>query len=267
MSDISSILAPAESEPFARPRRGLKFEDCQFYHTMDIPGVGTVKGFGDGNWDLRGCLDPMLGGIDYAGKRVLEVGPASGQLTFEMERRGADVVAVDVPHDHEWDSIPLPANQDRWQRGSKAGWTPQTNAWWFAHEHFNSRARMVYVSGGALDRASLGAFDVAVMANVLLHTRDHLKTVENCARKTTGRIVIVEQWHPDLEHTGLPLCCLKGLASRPDNWNDWFRFSSAYFVRHLEILGFGNFWVTRFSAPWNGMPIEYFTLVASRLNA
>jgi predicted nicotinamide N-methyase len=38
-------------------------------------------------------VDPYLGNFDFVGKRVLDVGAASGFLTFEMEKRGAEVVA------------------------------------------------------------------------------------------------------------------------------------------------------------------------------
>jgi len=40
--------------------------------------------------------------------RVLEIGPASGFLTFEMEKRGADVISVEVTDEHGWDFVPYP---------------------------------------------------------------------------------------------------------------------------------------------------------------
>jgi hypothetical protein len=92
------------SSAFALPRDGVKLEDCDFYHTVEIPGQGVVRG----QWDLPQHVDEYLGGYRFAGKRVLEIGPASGFLTFEMERRGADVVALDVPDDPGWDFVPYP---------------------------------------------------------------------------------------------------------------------------------------------------------------
>ena len=53
---------------------------------MEIPGHGLVTG----QWDLRGGVDDYLGKVAFAGQRVLEIGPASGFLTFEMEKRGAE---------------------------------------------------------------------------------------------------------------------------------------------------------------------------------
>lgn len=77
---------------FAEPPTVSDLRDCLFYHTMDIPGVGTVEGW----FDLRGSVDQYLGYVPLGAKRVLEIGPASGFLTFYMESQGAEVVAVDV---------------------------------------------------------------------------------------------------------------------------------------------------------------------------
>ena len=54
---------------------------------MDLPGLKKV---GKG-WDLRRTIDAYLGHFDFRGKRALDVGTASGFLTFEMERRGSGV--------------------------------------------------------------------------------------------------------------------------------------------------------------------------------
>ena len=86
------------------PPQGIGLADCDFYHSMIIPGVGEIIGL----WDLRQTVDDYLGRIDFAGKRVLEIGPASGFLTIEMERRGADVVAVELREGVGWDFVPFP---------------------------------------------------------------------------------------------------------------------------------------------------------------
>jgi O-methyltransferase len=57
-------------------------------------------------WDLRGKTDEYLGGIDLRGRGVLEIGPASGCLTVEMERAGADVTAIELPPEASWDVVP-----------------------------------------------------------------------------------------------------------------------------------------------------------------
>jgi hypothetical protein len=86
---------------FATPLKVEDVADCYFYHTMELPGHGVMKG----DWDLRGGVDDYLGKVAFAGQRVLEIGPASGFLTFEMEKRGAAVVSVEVTAEHGWDFV------------------------------------------------------------------------------------------------------------------------------------------------------------------
>src|SRR5262249_27999058 len=100
MTQVSPV-APADSI-YAAPRDVDDLAHCQFYHTMEIPGHGVVQG----EWDLRGGVEEYLGGVDLGGKRVLEMGSASGFLTFEMEKRGADVVALDLSEEQLWDYVP-----------------------------------------------------------------------------------------------------------------------------------------------------------------
>jgi predicted nicotinamide N-methyase len=40
------------------------------------------------------------------GKRVLEIGTASGFLCFTMERMGAEMVAYDLSGGQDWDIVP-----------------------------------------------------------------------------------------------------------------------------------------------------------------
>lgn len=67
-------------------------KDCFFYHTIDLKTGETVYG----NWDIRGREDAYFGSADFRGKTVLDVGSASGFLTFAMEDRGAEVTSLDL---------------------------------------------------------------------------------------------------------------------------------------------------------------------------
>jgi hypothetical protein len=66
---------------FAVAQRVEDVADCYFYHTVELPGYGVING----DWDLRRGVDDYLGKVAFAGQRVLEIGPASGFVTFEME--------------------------------------------------------------------------------------------------------------------------------------------------------------------------------------
>src|SRR3954471_8250442 len=79
--------------PFETPRDIRRVEDCHFYHTLDLPGIGVVEGM----WDLRGRFDDYIGGVNLRDKTVLDVGTGNGFLTFEAEKRGArEVISFDI---------------------------------------------------------------------------------------------------------------------------------------------------------------------------
>src|SRR5271165_1314532 len=92
----------AASFEYVKPWPVPDIKDCYFYHRMDIPGLEEVKS----SWDLRGCIGPYLGDYDFKGKRVLDVGSASGFLTYSMEKAGAEVVSFDMATGAQWDVVP-----------------------------------------------------------------------------------------------------------------------------------------------------------------
>jgi hypothetical protein len=80
------------------PRR----DDCLFYHSFTLP-EGDIAGM----WDLRAQPRRYLGEVDFSGRSVLEVGPASGFLSFHMEAAGAQVTCLEPPMSYLWDVVPL----------------------------------------------------------------------------------------------------------------------------------------------------------------
>ena len=215
---------------FAEPLKVENVADCYFYHTMELPGHGVMNG----DWDLRRAVDEYLGKVGFAGQRVLEIGPASGFLAFEMEKRGADVVSVEVTAEHGWDFVPYPASKLEEVFGPRQIVMQRLrNSYWFSHAAQNSKAKVYYGDVYNLP-ASLGEFDIAVMGSVLLHCRDPLRIVEQCGKKAR-LLIIVDMFHPDLE--GAPVC---RLAPTPQNflWHTWWHFSTQFFTQFLAVMGF-----------------------------
>src|SRR5258708_35768084 len=64
------------------------------YHSIELPDGGVLPGLQTID-HLRWRLDHFGLPADLRGKRVLDVGAWDGWFSFECERRGADVVAVD----------------------------------------------------------------------------------------------------------------------------------------------------------------------------
>jgi 2-polyprenyl-3-methyl-5-hydroxy-6-metoxy-1,4-benzoquinol methylase len=81
-------VVPDRAQLLAAPRFIERLEDCFFYHAMELPGFGLIPA----HWDLRGRFDDYVGGVEVAGKSILDIGTATGFLSFEAEKRGASRV-------------------------------------------------------------------------------------------------------------------------------------------------------------------------------
>jgi len=249
---------------FAAPRRFEGLESCDFYHTMDVPGFGLVRGI----WDLRGYVDRYLGDMSFAGKRVLEIGPASGFLTIEMEKRGASIVAIEIPDEAEWDFVPYPSYiMDPVYAPRRQHMARIKNSWWLTHAAYRSKAEIVYTDVYKLPN-ELGIFDIAVMGLVLLHCHSPFQIIEQCAKRANS-IVITDFYDPGLE--GRPICKLLP-DSRNRIWDTWWAFSTDIITQFLGIIGFTSISVSTYNGPklYGSCASEQpslFTITASKDNS
>jgi SAM-dependent methyltransferase len=259
MNRSEDLVLP--NELFAAPRRIESPGECLFYHTLDIPGHGTIPGF----WDIRGNEAQYLGNVLFKGKRVLEVGPASGQLSFFMERQGAEVVSVEAADESDWelywdvyDEVPDDLLYE--EAVARDGLERIKNSYWFGHRVFNSNARVHYGNAAALP-SELGTFDASVIACALLHNKHPLRILESCARVTRETMIIVEPVR-EYQTSQTPIEFLQTGENRW--WETWWGFSPKYFVSLLRTMGFPYSRVSFHTQIGFGEPNDLFTVVASR---
>jgi len=255
-----------ESQLYQQPLKIDSVDECNFYHSTEIPGVGLVEG----QWDLRQGYDEYIGGYDFTGKRVLEIGPATGFLTFQIEKTATEVVAVELPMDRSfWNAVPY--EKLGLARGRDKGWTEvekqfhehiarMRNGFWFCHDKFGSKARVYHGSAENLPE-SLGEFDVLVLASILLHSRSPVAILESCARLVTDTIIITE-FHDASLGEG-PVCSLVPTAGN-NAWDTWWRFTPRFFTQFLEVLGFTEHRVTFHQQLADETPLNMFTVISSR---
>jgi SAM-dependent methyltransferase len=222
---------------FAEPRRVESPDECFFYHVMDLPGVGLV---GE-QWDLRPTIDEYLGHFDFQGKRTLDVGAASGFLTFEMEKRGASVVSFDLGETVDWDIVPYQVGLDieivaEEKRKSRER---LLNAYWLAHQLLDSSARAYYGNIYQLP-IDLGPFDVVVLGAILLHLRDPFQALLSASKLSRDALIVT-----DLTFDS-PSPVMKFLPDpRSGSADTWWGISEKCMAAMIQILGFGPPIVTR----------------------
>src|ERR1700728_2482032 len=157
--DYLGQLEPAFQAALSKRREGADLTDFVWYHAFELRD-GTVL---PGVWDLRGHEADYLGGVDLAGKRVLELGPATGALSFYMERMGAEVVSFEAGFDVSIDTLPVQGDEQPEEPLRVMQETIDRNhdGWWYLDRTLGSSAR--FVQGGIYDMpGDLGNFELPV---------------------------------------------------------------------------------------------------------
>jgi SAM-dependent methyltransferase len=224
-----------ESPRFAAPRHVERIEDCYFYHTMDVPGFGTVHG----HWDLRGRFDDYVGGVEVTGKSVLDVGTATGFLSFEAEQRGAArVVSHDMSDVRQQTLVPF---RDKIYYRDRDAWAAEyapyierwQNAYWLCHRLLGSRAEVFY--GDVYDLPpALGIFEVAIVGSLLEHLSNPIGALASVARLTSETLVLITPLWESEER----LARFEPRADNPAQDYTWWTYSLGLYREVLAILGF-----------------------------
>ena len=256
-----------EIGPYVEPKRGIHLQDTTFYHLLDLPGL-RERPWG---WDLRGDEAAYLGKYNFAGKRVLEFGPASGGLTFWMERQRAEIVAVDLSPDIDktsWDLLILPEDDVAQMKAAQIrGNQRLTNGFWYVHEQFNSNAKLVYGTAYRVP-TEIGRFDVVTLCSVLEHLRDPIGALENALNFTDNAIIITNIAphfiSKDLQKLPLAYFMPDRARRHPHGGWDWWHFSPEVYVRYLDLKGFKIISNTTHSYKRFDGPQKVFTIVAER---
>jgi tRNA (mo5U34)-methyltransferase len=199
-------------------------EDGGWYHTIELaPGIVTR-----GMFDHRPYVDRYGLPASLAGKRVLEVGTFEGFWAFELERRGAEVVALDVPRIQQLDWPPR-------QRPAEDG--PRGERFQLAAE---ARESKVAWKGTTIYEATPeelgGTFDLVFCGSVLIHLRDPALALERMAGLCHGNLILAEEYSRKLEWVpGLLLSEFKSGAHMT-----WWRPTTRTWKSIVRVAGFDD---------------------------
>lgn len=235
-----------------------KREDCFFYHSLDLPLEQTT-----GIWDLRAQPSAYLGDVAFKDLSVLEIGPASGFLSFWMEGEGARVTALEPSMAHLWDIVPFDGfDTPTWRTKFSASIEQVRNSFWYAHQALGSNVRMIEADPYAIPELA-GQFDVGVLGSVLLHSRKPFDLIQSVAKRVGKTMVITELYNPSL---GPEAVCLFQPHRGVEQVDTWWQFSPQFFVSALGLLGFAKAKVIFHTQeqPGEKRSVSMFTVVCER---
>jgi tRNA (mo5U34)-methyltransferase len=226
-----------------------------WYHTIDL-GHGIVT---PGIYDHRPYLHHYHLPDNLAGKRVLDIGAASGFFSFEFERRGAEVTATDLPAWFDHDFGPNYRADQTVETGQIYLHQPIQIAKAILRSKINQKYLNIY---DITPETVGGVFDLVFCGSLLIHLTDPIKALWRIASVTGNKAVIATVIMPDADSR--PLALLAG--ERGDSW--WLP-NRTCLERMVVFAGFlGLEWVGDFvlnyrdgsPGPYHGVLHAYNTL-------
>jgi len=153
-------------------RRALEENPRLWYHTIELaPGLVTP-----GFIDLRDTAERVLPD-DLSGRRCLDVGTFDGFWAFEMERRGAEVVAIDLERIELAEFPPLRRGKLE-ERREREGFELGTG-FRLAAEAIRSEVTRIGCNVYDLTPEAIGGpVDLAFNGATLTHLRDPVRALE-----------------------------------------------------------------------------------------
>src|SRR5215469_7514169 len=187
-------IAAADAGYAKRVRQLAESVQSRFrYHSIELPDGSVLPGLQPVE-HLRRRLELFRLPEDLRGKRVLDIGAWDGWFSFECERRGANVVAVDC--------IPLDTFLE-------------------AKELLQSKVEYLTLDVNELSARRLGKFDIVLFFGVLYHLRHPLLGLEKVTELSTD-LVLIESFVIEREQRQIPAVmefyeCTE-LGGQVDNW-------------------------------------------------
>lgn len=177
-----AAVPPRRSEQASRSELLEQASRHPWYHCLELaPGYVT-----DGMFDLRPYVSRYGLPDRMDGMRALDVGTWDGFWAFEMERRGAEVVALDLDDEQLLD---WPPRRRPEQTSGRRG-----EGFRLASQMFGSTVQRVDRSIYEASPQELGTFDLIMCGSVLMHLRDQLLALERIAALCRGTLISAEEY-------------------------------------------------------------------------
>ncbi|MCJ2136714.1 class I SAM-dependent methyltransferase [Methylobacterium sp. J-026] len=235
MMTVRGRIQSSELAPYEPRQSQADLKDCFFYHTMNFRDGSVAQGA----WDLRGRFSDYIGHVSLNGCRVLDVGTASGFLSFSAEQAGAcEVVSFDQDTAKRQHLLPFAGSlymvdHASWVRNHDHAMQAWKNAYWYTHADQVSNTKVVY--GDVYDLpAGIGVFDVVILGAILEHLGDPVRAIGSVSKICTTRLVINTDYICGEE----PMARFNGSPNFPDHNYIFWTYTIGTYRRILQICGF-----------------------------
>jgi tRNA (mo5U34)-methyltransferase len=217
-------------------------DECDWYHVLEL-GDGIVT---DGFFDIRSQLYKYCIPEDLTGKRILDIGRASGFFSFEFERRGGDVTATDLPSSLEKEFVGGELTREVWKRWILERHVPSDMGsdqlgsrmdFFLARAILKSNVKPICLKLNDLspERFDGQKFDIVFVGSVLNHVKDPAGALEKIFATTSDLCILANPYDPD-DNSNIPRMRLIGRSA--PSLTTWWMPNLACLKELLYCVGF-----------------------------
>ena len=191
---------------------GLRAELARlgWYHSLELPGGHVIPGLQTLD-QLRTRIARFPIPQDLTGKRVLDIGAWDGWFSFEMERRGASVVALD---------------------------STRQETFFEARRLLDSKVEYVVEDVCRVNPRDLGQFDIVLFFGVLYHLKHPLLALEKVFELTTWMACIESLVIDDPPTNAAPVMEFYEGTELAGGFDNWVGPNTACLMAFCRAAGF-----------------------------
>ncbi|HVW86725.1 MAG TPA: class I SAM-dependent methyltransferase, partial [Bryobacteraceae bacterium] len=192
-------------------RQIARLSKLGWYHSIELPGGGVIEGHQSIEQQRR-RIGQFPIPEDLRGKRVLDIGAWDGWFSFEMERRGADVMAVDS------------TKNTRLLEAKKL-----------------LRSRIEYRIGDIcrLTAKDIGTFDIVLFLGVLYHVKHPVLALENVCGMCRD-MACIESFVTDPDPNTIPQMEFYETTELRGQLDNWVGPNAACLLAFCRTAGFAR---------------------------
>jgi tRNA (mo5U34)-methyltransferase len=202
---------PAVTEETRKQIKEL--EELGWYHSIELPDGQVIRGL-QSLEQLRSRIKQFPIPEDLTGKRVLDIGAWDGWFSFEMERRGAQVVAVD---------------------------SSTHSRFLTARELLGSKVEYLVADVCRLSPRQIGYFDIVLFFGVLYHVKHPILALENVCELAT-EMACVESYVTDdgSNPNAVPVMEFYETTELRGQFDNWVGPNTACLLAFCRTAGFAR---------------------------
>lgn len=212
------------------PKQLKEMNEIQWWHQINLGNTRNKEILTPGRDNSEVKLQAIMMPKDLTGKTVIDVGAWDGFFSFEAEKRGAEVLAIDTVMWKEHKTFDVHKNMEVIHTG-KRGFD-------FAHKMLNSKVTSEEIEVMDLSEKNVGKHDLVLCLGILYHMENPFGMCKVMKDLTAKGGQLILETHIDFQNISKPVMAFYPTNECNNDVGTWFGPNPACVAVMLKAAGF-----------------------------